>query len=345
MILTIVVFFLVLSVLVFVHELGHFYCARKFGVKAGEFGFGFPPRICGWQRLIDETKKIKKWRFIAGNKNVESLPAPEGFRSDTVYSLNWIPMGGFVNIKGENGDFQNDPDSFGHKKIWKRAVILSAGVFMNVVLGIVCLIFAFIIGAPQIIDKNYTGAEVKNEKIQIMSVLPDSPAAKAGLKMGDAIVSVDNVVYNNVEDVKNLTAKSNGKEISLKIDRYGTPLSFKLKPEILPKMSEPAMGASLAKTGVIRYPWYKAIWLGIISAYSMFIQIIAAFAMIIKNAVIGQPIGADVAGPVGIAVMTGQMARLGFVYILQFTALLSMNLAIINFLPFPALDGGRVLFL
>ena len=105
------------------------------------------------------------------------------------------------------------------------------------------------------------------------------------------------------------------------------------------------IGVSLFQTGIVRYPWYIAIWQGIKMSFIWLVTIVMAFAMLIKNLIVGAPTGVEVAGPVGIAVMTGQFARMGFIYVMQFTALLSLNLAIINFVPFPALDGGRVLFL
>lgn len=334
MLFTVVIFILVLGVLVFVHELGHFVTARRLGVTAEEFGFGFPPRICGWKKVNGRRK------FFWGNKDVEDIKS-----EDTVYSLNFVPMGGFVKIKGENGEDQSDPDSFASKKIWARSVILSAGVTMNVLLCMVCLMAAFALGAPQVVDEVAPGAVVKDAKIQIVQVLKNTPAAVAGIQLGDTIISLDQQAFTSREQIQSYIAGKEGQVITMRLDRLGEMKTAEVRPVMLSEIQKIGIGIGLAKTGIVSYPWYESIWLGVRGTFVMAVQIIVAFATVIKNSIIGQPLGIDVAGPVGIAVMTGQVARMGFVYILQFVALLSLNLAIINFLPFPALDGGRVLFL
>jgi regulator of sigma E protease len=334
MLLTTIVFIIILSLLVFVHELGHFWTARKLGVKSEEFGFGFPPRFCGFKKING------RWKFFLGNKSATEMNS-----EDTIYSLNWIPLGGFVKIKGEDGEGKNEPDSFAHKKIWQRSIILSAGVFMNVVLCIVVLSLAFMIGAPQVLDGKKSDAIVKDQKISVVSVLPNSPAEKAKVQLGDVILNIDNASFSEIEQLQKYISAKDKISVNVELQRLNEKITLSVTPEILTETKLPGIGVGLAKTGIVSYPWYLAIWHGVTATYFMFIQIIVAFATLIKNAVIGQPLGVDVAGPVGIAVMTGQVARMGFVYILQFTALLSLNLAIINFLPFPALDGGRVLFL
>jgi len=331
MLLTLVVFFLILGLMVFVHECGHFFTARRLGVKCDEFGFGFPPRIFGWKKVNGKRK------FFWGNKEVES--------DDTIYSINWIPMGGFVKIKGEDGDNKDDKDSFASQKIWKRAMILSAGVTMNVALCAVLLMLAFGLGAPQAIDDERPVAEAKDVKIQIVQVLEKTPAAEAGILMGDILLSVDDKQFEKVAEVQAYVAGRAEQDIKVKVQRGNEYKDLTVRPTVLKETGQPGIGVALTKIGIISYPWYEAIWLGLKGTYLMFIQIIVGFATVIKNLFVDQPLGVDVAGPVGIAVMTGRIARMGFIYILQFTAVLSLNLAIINFLPLPALDGGRVLFL
>ncbi|MCX6779256.1 MAG: site-2 protease family protein, partial [Candidatus Magasanikbacteria bacterium] len=163
MILTLITFIAVLAVLVLVHELGHFIAARKNGIKVEEFGFGFPPRIFGVRR------QNSNWQFIWGSKEDE-----EG--GNTIYSLNWIPLGGFVRIKGEDGGHESDPDSFSNKKIWRRFVVLAAGVVMNVILAGVLLGVGYMIGIPQTLDNLGRGAKVNDAKIEIMSVATKAPA-------------------------------------------------------------------------------------------------------------------------------------------------------------------------
>lgn len=332
MVLTIVVFVIVLSLLVFAHELGHFYSCKKLGVKPEEFGFGFPPRVWGIYKSNEG-----RWKQIWGGKEVKDVPG-------TVYSINWIPLGGFVKIKGEDGEVNNDPDNFNNKSIWRRAVILSAGVAMNVVLAAVLFSIGFMIGLPQGIDNLDSRAIVREEKIQIIKVFPDTPASQAGFELADIVLSVNGQEFRRDVDLQEFTRKNLDQELNYQVQRGNEIISLKAVPELISE-GKVEIGISIINTGLVKYPWYLAIWKGIKISVVLVWVIIVAFAEIIKNLIAGQPIGVDVAGPVGIASMTGQFARMGFVYLLQFTALLSVNLAVINFLPIPALDGGRILFL
>ena len=332
MLFTIIIFFLVLSVLVFAHELGHFYTARRFGVKAEEFGFGLPPRIFGFYKN-NEGKWVKVW----GAKDV--IDAPK-----TVYSLNWLPIGGFVKIRGENGD-SNEKDSFTQKKIWQRAVMLSAGVSMNMILAIIFFIICLAIGMPQSLDGISSKAHISDRQIEIMSVLPGSPAEKAGIKAGDVIQKINDNNFNNYADLQTYVDKNTGKDLTYKLKRGDKEVVQKVKPEIIKETGKGGIGVAILETGMVRYPWYLAIWEGIKMTFLITWAIIVAFSDLIKNLIIGHGLNAELAGPIGIAAMTGQFARLGLVRLMQFVAMLSINLAILNFLPFPALDGGRVLFL
>ncbi|MFA6171611.1 MAG: RIP metalloprotease RseP [Patescibacteria group bacterium] len=345
MLFTIIIFILVLSVLVFVHEFGHFIVARRFGVKAEEFGFGFPPR--GWGIY---KSKSGKWKQVFGNKPVTDAV-------DTVYSLNWIPLGGFVKIKGELGpsdgsvlgevpELDGGEDSFWSKKIWQRVLIISAGVIMNVILAAVLLSIGYGIGLPQVLgEKLSSGAVVTGEKIQIVEIMPKTPAEEAALQVGDIILSVEGNKFTVYEDLQAFVNERLGKPLNYKIQRGGEIFDRRVTPKILGETGKPGIGVGIAETGIVSYPWYEAIYQGARSAIELIGVIIIAFYGLIKSLLMHEAVSGNVAGPVGIAVLTGQVARMGFVYLLQFTALLSINLAVINFLPIPALDGGRVLFL
>lgn len=330
--LTIIVFIIILSLLVFVHEVGHFVVARKLGVKAEEFGLGFPPRVFGFYKNTEG-----KWRFVFGGKEAENA-------ADTVYSVNWIPLGGFVKIKGENGD-NSDPDSFINKKIWQRASILAAGVSMNMILAAALLSAGFMIGLPQALDGVNKKAEITDKRIQVLEVLPESPAAKSGLKFGDTIISVDNNEFTSNSELQSFVNGKVDQELEYKIKRGDEEKVFKVTPEIMKETGRGGIGIAITETGTVRYPWYMAIWEGVKTSVILTWLILAAFYELLKNLILGHGVTADIAGPVGIATMTGQAARMGLVYVIQFTALLSINLAIVNFLPIPALDGGRILFL
>ncbi len=313
--LTAIVFLVILGLLVFVHEFGHFITAKKMGMKVEEFGFGFPPRL------------VKLFH-----------------KDGTDYTLNWIPLGGFVKIKGEAGDHLEDEDSFAHKKPWQRFIVLIAGVTMNMILGWVLLSIGFMVGMPQVIDSQTTGATVTAESIQIVSVDPNSAAAEAGVKPGDKIISINNTTIDSISQLQSLVKQSSG-EVDLLLERGQEKIELKITPYPLTEGGDKVLGVGLVKTGIVSYPWYQAIIEGGKATVYLTGQIISSFAVLLKNLLAGQKVSADIAGPVGIAFLTGQVMQLGFVYLLQFAALLSINLAIINILPIPALDGGRILFL
>lgn len=332
MLLTLVTFILVLSVLVFAHELGHFLVARKFGVRAEEFGIGFPPRAFGVYK-----NKNGKWKKIIGNKKVNDA-------ADTIYSVNWFPLGGFVKL-GEDEEGGDDPNHFTNKKIWQRVSMISAGVIMNIVLAAILITIGFVMGLPQALDNVGPRAQITDKKIQIVEVMPDSPAQKAGLRVGDIIADINGRQFAGYEDLQQFVSNRAGEELSYTIKRGGEEIKKSITPVVMKETGVAGAGVGIIETGMVKYPFFTAIWEGIKTTVFLTWAIIMAFYELIKGLIIGSGVSADVAGPVGIAAMTGQVARMGFVYVLQFAALLSINLAIINFLPFPALDGGRIVFL
>jgi len=316
MFVTVLIFLIVLGLLVFVHEFGHFISARKLGMKVEEFGFGFPPKI--W------SKKGK---------------------DGVIYSVNWIPLGGFCKIKGEEGDNRQDPDSFASKKPWRRAIVLSAGVAMNFLLCAVILSAGFMIGLPQAIDKqDLEQGKVKDYKIQVVSVLDDKPAKLAGIEIGDVFLAADDQEIKEIKKLIDYTATKIGQKVTYKITRGNEIMSKEIEIVDIGQ-GRGGIGVGLVETGIVSYPIHKAIWHGFKLTGLLTKEFLFAFGGIIKNLIIGKPVGVQVSGPVGIAVLTGQVTKLGFIYLMQFTALLSLNLAIINFIPFPALDGGRLFFL
>lgn len=315
MITTVLTFIVVIALLIFVHEFGHFFAAKRHGVRVDEFGFGFPPRIAG----------IK--------------------RGDTLYSLNWVPLGGFVRIKGESGDAAHDPDSFSGKGVGTRAIILTAGVVMNLVLAWALLSFGYMIGLPQVSEDLSGLARVRDERFQVMQVLPESPAATAGLEQGDAVVAVDGTAVASVDRFREYTGTHLGTPIVMTVDRKGELQTFEVTPAQLEGLPQPGIGIALVTTGVVSYPvWYAPVQ-GLYATYGLTTQILSAFGGLIYDLFATRQVNVEFSGPLGIAVITGEVAALGFRHLLQFTALLSINLAVINILPIPALDGGRFAFL
>lgn len=337
MLLILIAFFVILGLLVLTHELGHFLTARLFGVRAEEFGFGLPPRLFGFYRA--SNNKIK---FVWGKK-FNALDAPK-----TLFSLNAIPIGGFVKIKGEDGENPLAEDSLVHKKIWQRIIILSAGVMMNIITCIILLTIGFNFGIPALID-NDTLSQVKkirDEKIQVVSVNKESPAKTAGILINDNIIALDNLPMNSVEAIQDYTNQHNNQSVIITLNRGQEQLKLIAVPQILETSDNKAvLGIGLVRTGIVSYPWYLSLWQALKTTYFLIIAIFGALYDLLKNIILHGEVTAELAGPVGIAVLTGQMVRLGFAYVLQFAALLSLNLALINVLPIPALDGSRILFL
>ncbi len=330
---TLLIFIAVLAVLVLSHEWGHFIAARKSGMKVYEFGFGFPPRLFGWYK----DPVTKKWVIVGRKFKREDAPT-------TLYSLNLLPLGGFVSIKGENHD-ETGSDSFNAQKAWKRAITLSAGVVMNVVLAAVLLSIGLMIGLPQSVDSIKDTSLVRDRRLEIMQVRPDSPAAKAGIQSGDVLLKVGDLTEPRLLQMQEYISESVDKEIPLTIKRGEETVSTSVIPEVRSETGRGGIGVALAEIGTVKYPWYQAIWQGIIYTGWYIKAIILGFGLLIKGLFTGGGAAEAVTGPVGIAVMTGQAARMGIAYLIQFTALLSLNLAVLNIIPFPALDGGRLLFL
>lgn len=329
--LTVLIFVIILGLLVFVHELGHFITARWNGIKVDEFGFGFPPRIGGFVK----DAETGKYRFILGDKEVRN--------EHTIYSVNWIPLGGFVRIEGEDGGHMDDPNSFARKPACIRVLVLAAGVLMNFFLAWVLFSVVFGLGLPQPIEESERG-KYPDARVQIIDVRPGSPAADMGLQPGDAVVSIQGMRVEGTGSVSEAIAANKGREIAVDIDRFGRSMTLRGTPRVESPQGEGALGISFTETAVVAYPWYEAIWRGAQATYNVTVSILEAFGRMIASLFGAPKVPIDVTGPVGIVYMTKQMSDLGIAYLLQFAALLSINLGIINILPIPALDGGRILF-
>ena len=317
--LTAVIFIIVLGVLVFVHEFGHFIFAKRAGMKVEEFGFGFPPRIWG----------IKK--------------------GETLYSINAVPFGGFVKILGEDGEQRDNPRSFSSKPIGPRLLVIVAGVTMNFFLAVILLMITNFFGLRIGLIDDKTASIARDKSVQIIEVSKDSPADKAGVKLLDEVAGFKlngtfQAVYN-AEDVQNFISENIGQPITIVINRNIEVLEKEIVPRLNPPAGQGALGVSLALTGVVSYPWYEAVWRGVYDAVVLTMNTIIGYFVLFKTLLFQGKLIADVSGPVGIATLTGQAARIGINYLMQFTAMISINLAVLNIIPFPALDGGRALLI
>ncbi|MFA5947060.1 MAG: M50 family metallopeptidase [Patescibacteria group bacterium] len=317
MLLTIFVFLLVLSLLVLVHELGHYIAARQMGMSVEEFGFGFPPRLFG--------KKD---------------------RNGMLWSVNLIPLGGFVRIKGENGEKRGEHDAFAQKSIPARLYVLFAGVIMNFLLAWVLFTAGFMFGLPSIIEGvDYKSAIISNRAVNVMQVLSESPAHKAGLSEGDQITAIDGKTYANGEEARAaLVPHADGSPVHVVFTHDGGTKEADIIPEFNAEAGRPIIGVAIVETGTVRFPFYVAPIKGLVTTAGMTYDIVGAFVGLIAGLFQHRNVAADLSGPIGIASLTGQVARLGFWHLVQFAALLSVNLAVLNAIPFPALDGGRALF-
>lgn len=320
MLLTIVVFALILSVLVLVHEAGHFFVAKLLKIKVEEFGFGLPPRAFG----------IKY--------------------GETLYSINWLPIGGFVKLYGEDEagsgsvslkkqkiDKKDAHRAFFSRPKWQKALVVSAGVIMNFILAVVIITFLFAV----------VGVATPTNRVLVAEVAKGSPAESAGLRQGDLIETVMGKKITTTEGMIVLTKANEGKEISITVKTKDDKEEFiKVTPrKVYPKDQGP-VGIAIEQEFVNKkYPWYEAPFVGVKEAVKETIMIVEGLAGLVMQLITKGAVPTDVAGPVGIAQLTGKVVDIGFAAVLSFVALLSLNLAIINILPIPALDGGRLLFI
>ncbi len=312
--LTLIIFVAILGLLVLSHEFGHFIAARRCGMKVEEFGFGFPPKLFG----------IK--------------------RGDTLYSFNWLPLGGFVKIKGENGEAETESDSFMAKPAWQKTIVLASGVVMNILLAAVLLSVGYMFGLPGSTESAPASAIIQDQRVEIIQAMAGKPAQVAGLQAGDAIIKIDALEKPTIKQMQDYLAVKNNVEVAFSIRRGGAVLDKKIKPAYNEDTKRAGIGVAIAEIGIVKYVWYKAIFHGFADAFIFLKEIFVAFYLLVAGLFAGRGAAEAVTGPVGIAVLTGQVARLGFAYLIQFTAMLSLNLALINILPIPALDGGRILF-
>jgi len=303
-------FLIILSLLILVHEGGHFLMAKKAGIKVEEFGFGLPPRIFG--------KQI----------------------GETIYSINLFPLGGFVRLYGEEETVKkNRFCSFSDKNKITRISILLAGVAMNLLLAIIlfCFVYSFL-GIPE-----------KGERITVLSIMDNSPAAQADLREKDIIISVDGQAVKEINQFVALIKERTAQPVVLVIERGNVEkFSVELEPREYPPEGEGAIGVVISDTQIKHYPFYqmipKAIYNGVLEAFFWVKEMIVILKVILAAIWRGDGLPQGVAGPVGIYQATGQVSKQGILALVHFTGILSINLAVFNLIPFPALDGGRIIF-
>ncbi len=306
MFVTLAVFIGILGLLIFVHEAGHFLAARAAGIKVEEFAFGFPPRLWAWQR------------------------------GETRYALNALPIGGYVKLLGEDGG-SGDPRSFGKQTVRKRLTVVVAGVVMNFLLAILVLWIGFGIGmVPIVTDPAQLGGE-QSSRVIITGVQPGSPAAVSGLEAGDILEG-----YHNPEALQEFTRSHVGQSIQLSV-RRGASVSEKT----ITLGTDPTapLGVGIFQLTKIKLGFFGALRAAVIETGRTVSATVLFLGHFFSQLFSTGTVTDGVSGPVGIYQVTGQAVHLGFTYVLQLLAVLSINLGLLNILPFPALDGGRGLFI
>lgn len=336
---TFLLFLLTLSILVFVHELGHFIAAKRAGIRVLEFGFGLPPRLIG--------KRI----------------------GETTYSLNLLPIGGFVRLFGEDEADLAEEGVVGRSKTRAffrqpkrvRAAVVLAGALMNFLLGIVLFSGLYsLIGIP-----------TPTDGVAVVEIFQGSPAAEV-FQLGDELISVEGTPVSSTSQFQELIEVGRGREVAITLLRNGTATRVVAIPRSDPpihvspprlawsdeegrlacssvSMQEGALGVVIAqKTAMARYPiWQmplRGAWFGLQVAYNWGLTILSGIGAIFSQLACGS-VPKDVGGPVEIAFLVSEVSRSGIIPLLNLVAILSINLGVVNLLPIPALDGGRLLFI
>ncbi len=301
---------------------------------------------------IDKIISVKKWRFIwpwgKGNIPEKGKSGIEG--GNTIYSLNLIPLGGFVKIYGEEGEGTGDKRSFAAQSLGVRALILIAGVLFNLFLAWPVLTAGFLIGMPVSVEgSSIFGGSIIEKGVMILQVQENTPAQIAGFKTGDYLLRFtsdgDVLAVSDVKSVQDFIAKHAGKEIKIDYLRGKEKFTTNAAPLLKSEEGKGSLGIAMDRVGVIRLPFFRAIWEGLNTTVKLTAATAKALVGFFADLFTKKEVLSQVAGPVGIVGIVETAARSGFVFILQLLALLSINLALINIVPFPALDGGRLLFL
>jgi regulator of sigma E protease len=412
--LTVIAFIVILSILIFVHELGHFIVAKRSGITVEEFAIGFPPRAVkvwqdeGWitlegrehiigrkvyvprsiipgSQVYVETTTDSKGRSVVtrlelveteAEKNKQArgsearlfnmlnirrevgrpaspdLPTVtvEAITRPTEYSINWIPLGGYVRMVGEEDP--TDPGSFASKSKRVRFAVLAAGSLMNLVTAVFFFTMTSMSGVPEpVMGINAEGEEAPAAQTLIEAVLPNTPAQAAGLQPGDTILGADKVEFKYAGDLIYYVNEHKGQEITLKVERNGQPLTVSLIPRVNPPENEGSMGVSIGYKDIdnelVYYPLPDAFIRGITQTAEY-----VGLTFYLPIAILRDIIPAEAArptGPVGIYQQTGSAVNAAidlnwWFPVLWLTAVLSTALAVTNLLPLPALDGGRIFF-
>lgn len=320
-----IIFIIILSVLILAHEWGHFIAAKLSGMRVDEFGLGFPPTLLSFKK------------------------------GETKYTLNLIPFGGFVKIYGEEAEEEGsgieDPDKnrkFSSRPLIAQAFVMVAGVLFNFILAWLLFSVGFMVGFPSAVT-DQTAPYIEESSVIVTSVLPNSPAEEAGLEPGMNILSLSGAggetIVENPNDVSSFIESA--QESFVIKTQFGEEevqdITITPREGILD--GRPAIGITMDEIGTIQLPPHLALWSGIDRTVNLTLLTVQGIWGILSDAVVGEGSFDSVSGPIGIYNLVGEASRLGFAYLIGFTAIISISLGVINLAPFPALDGGRLVLL
>jgi len=303
--LTIIAFIFVFSILIFFHEFGHFIAAKASGVRVYKFAFGFGPRIVGFTK------------------------------NQTEYVICLIPLGGYVKMAGEMGQEEGKAKSeevpeeqrFDNKSVGIRALIVALGPFMNIATAVVIFSLIFFTNGIPVVT-NY-----------VSTVIENGPAEQAGIFSGDKIIAINSIKMEDPKRIANIINESSGEELQITLDREGEIIEVFVIPEYDDSYKKGLIGITF-EVSVEKINIFSAFYRGLITTGNIIKLIFSNTMEMITGKV---PI--EIAGPLGIAQMTGEAAKLGFVSLLYFTAILSIFIGLFNLLPIPILDGGHIIIL
>ena len=334
LIISILVFFVIILIIVLVHEFGHFFSAKKFGIRVDEFGFGFPPKI--WGKKYGETE----------------------------YTINALPFGGFVRIYGQGMDETealkgnlnqettkgeiDSERSFMNKPKWQQAIVLVAGIFANFMLAWVLFSIVFFSGSPLITDGIPVQAKEKmSETLLVTGVSKDGPADIAHIKVGDKITSIgtekETILKPTLEQLISFSNKP-GENVKISYIRKGEEMSATVVPKENPSLGRAFIGISPSVLMSGKFNFFESLKYGFETTVITARDTFSSFAKLFQGKEKAKQVTDSVIGPVGLVKITGIVFNVGIGYLISFMAVISVSLAVINIIPFPALDGGRLLF-
>lgn len=301
------------TILVVAHEFGHFLSARREGVIVDEFGVGFPPRVFGRKR------------------------------GGTLYSINALPIGGFVRLRGEDGQ-DKGKGSFAKLSFWPKTRIIMAGVVVNFLIAYLLFTLLLIIGIPPLGQPLPEFGPIKPQKdpsgnLIVMSVANNSAATRAGIKQGDSLLAIGDQAITSNEGLREFTRSNAGQTVVVKVNHGGKNES---KTVVLGTDEQAGiLGITADQMTLSKYSWWAAPIAALVMMFQFVVATLAAFGNLIIGLFSRGKVGAEVSGPIGAVSIFSQIMNFGPRYIILFVASISLSLAVINALPLPALDGGR----